>query len=736
MRFINNLYCFLVFFLNLEVRLAIKKTMRIIIVIILGLLLYNPVFSQISDIDSLKHEYETVKDLKKQIETGNKITQFYSYQNIDSVRKYGFNTLKKAYQLNNRTLISDCYHSLIYGYGTIQLSSTSDTIWTLIDSAMHLAAELKDENKINNLISIKGTIYFNMNDYENCIRYYLQANELAKKCNDFYLLAKTDNNIANYYFRLNKKDSSLRYYLLAKDIFKAQNATSNLLLILNNISYLYSEKQDTINMIKCFDEYFQESKKTDNPLFIIFGYRMNGRKFAYRNNFDSATFYFNKAIQLGEKSNIQPLAYSDYALIGALFKLNEEWDSAITNYSKALDIVEDQDVFMRLNILKNLSDLNKNQNNYNAALQYLTTYKVLYDSLKIGSMESLLDKALTEQELSNRINEITLLKYKYDNNKIYILLTLTIILVLLFISIWVFTNRLIFDFSKKLLAHNHQDCQFWNFNFQKTGYSYKELIFITLLIVLTNFILFLIFYSPVIKQTWFYGGLCLLALISFLIQKTINRRIPETIYIKSEIRSYLIAFCVLSIFNFAIYYGVTRITGILPNYILLLLIGFNSSLILLSIHSVFIYVKRNIIQQDIAFENLKNLIEKRITERPVATHKIQSDKIVTIDNIQVNINDLLYVVSDNVYQELIMNNNGQTSKHLVRCTLNQVEQSLKPFPEFLRCHRSYIVNTNAIDSIKGNSRQQFFKLKTTSTTIPISRTLNASIMEFYNCLVD
>lgn len=72
------------------------------------------------------------------------------------------------------------------------------------------------------------------------------------------------------------------------------------------------------------------------------------------------------------------------------------------------------------------------------------------------------------------------------------------------------------------------------------------------------------------------------------------------------------------------------------------------------------------------------------------------------------------------YVEIWYEEKGQIQHQLVRTTMNSGEQTLSP--EFMRCHRSYLVNRKNIRSISANSRggTLVLSLGTQTFEIPIS----------------
>lgn len=87
--------------------------------------------------------------------------------------------------------------------------------------------------------------------------------------------------------------------------------------------------------------------------------------------------------------------------------------------------------------------------------------------------------------------------------------------------------------------------------------------------------------------------------------------------------------------------------------------------------------------------------------------------------LSVNQDQLLYLQSQDNYTEVYYLKNDELRKKLLRGSLSSFEKQL-PRPLF-RCHRSYIVNLLAIESLKGNSQGYQLNLRHGEISIKVSR---------------
>ena len=96
---------------------------------------------------------------------------------------------------------------------------------------------------------------------------------------------------------------------------------------------------------------------------------------------------------------------------------------------------------------------------------------------------------------------------------------------------------------------------------------------------------------------------------------------------------------------------------------------------------------------------------------------VKSDgKLVYID-----LKELLFVQSLRDYVIFKMPN----KRYVVHSTLKNIEQQFEDFPEFMKAHRSYIVNLNNVDDFNGNLLQ----LK--ENEVPVSRSYRNQVKAYF-----
>lgn len=100
----------------------------------------------------------------------------------------------------------------------------------------------------------------------------------------------------------------------------------------------------------------------------------------------------------------------------------------------------------------------------------------------------------------------------------------------------------------------------------------------------------------------------------------------------------------------------------------------------------------------------------------------------TSETLEVNLPDLLFVEADDNYSTVFWRNGLGIQRKLLRANLKNIENQLNN-SFTLRCHRSFLVNINAIDSVSGNANGYKLKIRDADIIIPVSRQKGKEVME-------
>lgn len=137
------------------------------------------------------------------------------------------------------------------------------------------------------------------------------------------------------------------------------------------------------------------------------------------------------------------------------------------------------------------------------------------------------------------------------------------------------------------------------------------------------------------------------------------------------------------------------------------------------------------IQVDPVWDEFKNdprfitLVEKTfIPEKKDRMVSIQTD---TREKFELNLRQLVFVEAQENYSRFVWLKGDEINEKIMRVTLKKIEDQIVG-NDIIRCHRSYIINTNFPYTIRGNSNGYRLTSKQFRDIIPISRGLGKDIV--------
>ncbi len=98
-------------------------------------------------------------------------------------------------------------------------------------------------------------------------------------------------------------------------------------------------------------------------------------------------------------------------------------------------------------------------------------------------------------------------------------------------------------------------------------------------------------------------------------------------------------------------------------------------------------------------------LNNKLNERKNAKEKLISiDSDYKKDKLELKASDIILIKAADNYIEIHYNENGEIKNRLIRNTIKSMEEKLKKYNFIIKCHRSFIVNTNHIKKVQGNSQ--------------------------------
>jgi len=127
----------------------------------------------------------------------------------------------------------------------------------------------------------------------------------------------------------------------------------------------------------------------------------------------------------------------------------------------------------------------------------------------------------------------------------------------------------------------------------------------------------------------------------------------------------------------------------------------------------------------------KKIIQSRLDryEEDYLNKSIEFISEYSSDNLKLLIADIAIIKSADNYVEITFREGEGFNKKLIRNTLKNVEQQIKPYTNFIRCHRTCIVNAHFIEKLNRNYNSHWLSIKQYDEKVPVSRQYLLKIRE-------
>jgi hypothetical protein len=142
---------------------------------------------------------------------------------------------------------------------------------------------------------------------------------------------------------------------------------------------------------------------------------------------------------------------------------------------------------------------------------------------------------------------------------------------------------------------------------------------------------------------------------------------------------------------------------------------------------------------DIKIEHLSSqvqLVLQQFGDKKLASDSETISISLEKDSIDINRNKMVFIKSIGNYLEFYFReSDGQIKKLIKRGRIHQAEKDLEAFPEFLRCHRAFIINLKQAKQIKGNSKNAKLVFDQKLEEIPVSRSQFKALKELLDQII-
>ncbi|MGE5317965.1 MAG: LytR/AlgR family response regulator transcription factor [Chloroflexota bacterium] len=119
--------------------------------------------------------------------------------------------------------------------------------------------------------------------------------------------------------------------------------------------------------------------------------------------------------------------------------------------------------------------------------------------------------------------------------------------------------------------------------------------------------------------------------------------------------------------------------------------------------------------------------EPELPEQPEIVEKVVFTSENMKETVTYNIDDIIVLRSSGNYVEIYYRNGKSVNKNLIRQTLSNLEGILTEYPQFIRSHRCYLVNTKYSKKLSLVSGKYSLNMLGIDFEIPVSRNKHADL---------
>lgn len=179
---------------------------------------------------------------------------------------------------------------------------------------------------------------------EEAFSYSTEADSIAEAIDDALGRSRALENIGWIYYRQGQWQKSFEFSERAYDLAIQNNDGLQAARLMNNLGALYYEQQDYTMAIRQFKNGYDLATRVNDLSTRIRSLNNVALNFTMIGHLDSALIYANRAITLNENAGSPYLTSFSYRVIGDVYLLEENFDSAQALYQRSLKIARDRGV--------------------------------------------------------------------------------------------------------------------------------------------------------------------------------------------------------------------------------------------------------------------------------------------------------------------------------------------------------------------------------------------------------
>ncbi len=288
-----------------------------------------------------KSREQLFKDLSSTVDTirlkaNYQLAKNYLRVSLDTSENFAAKAVELGQKLNDKKIESEAYALL--GAAKKYRGQYEEAIKYHLQ-ALAIKEKYGDDYGMSITLNDIGIVYKNNRRYEEALSYYRRSLEYAKKAKQLKSIAMLTSNIGTVYMEKANYDSALYYLNLALPVARQSGDSNALVIVLSNLGEVNSSKKKYSAALNYFYQSLPIDKAFEDKYGMIIDYTDIGVLLMKMKQFDNAKPYLDSAFAIAEDGNF---------LKEKINVLN----SLVTYYTAKGDLEKAEDVSGKLTVLK------------------------------------------------------------------------------------------------------------------------------------------------------------------------------------------------------------------------------------------------------------------------------------------------------------------------------------------------------------------------------------------------
>ena len=435
------------------------------LLIIISIVLFVNTISTYANIDSLINIAET--------QTGNELTDTYNNISFELLKTDNNKAIVFAQLAIDEGFKNFYYKGLAQAYkskGNAYYNIGNDELSTKnFKKSRVYYKQLRDYKQLADVDIYIGVNYDKTGDFEQAIRFYQKASVIYEDLKDEKGNSSALHNLGVIYFQRNEYKKAIEYYLSAVKYDEKQNDNVGMAYAYNNIANCYKHLKDYDKAIEYNTLFNKVTAGLNDKVLQAASFSNMANIYEKLNQLDLALKNNIKALNLLRNNNQYKFALL-HNNVSIIYRKLQRFDKALQHCDTALQITKkDNFTSLKLNVLKNKSEIFFDKNNFKRAYSLLSKYNYLNDSIKTKKREQSileletkfdLDKKNKELDILNKEKKIQELKLE-ESNLIKLSLIISSVLILI-IAIVLFSKYRYRIKTGKILSNKNEELEVLN----------------------------------------------------------------------------------------------------------------------------------------------------------------------------------------------------------------------------------------------------------------------------------